>query len=421
MPASVPSSSPAPRLPFGLTYLAAIVLFFGPPALSSAQQLSLHEAVQQALRGPLAQAVGSHIDEARGAVRQAGLGPNPRLFLTSEDLRPGADRFDFGTQTEDYAYVSQTFELDGKRRKRSLLAQARLEQTRAEADRARQEIAGRTAAAYWNALALNRTATLLREDMQAVEDMVRYHRERVAAGAMRGVDLLRFQIERDRIAIAVAAAERDAEQARLELYKQMGQAPVANVSFADKLEDLRPVETVSVEMALAARSEIRSARDASAAAAADVRLQRSNGVPDLDLLGGYKRNSADNTGFGGLQIPLTFRNRNQGEIERANASVTFARANLTAIEVQVRAEIEQAEANYRRSREIVTSVLPGMRSEARENLRVMTEAYRVGGVDLLRYLDAVRTEFEVEVSAMRLQAEAQQAAVRLQLSYGEQP
>ena len=62
-----------------------------------------------------------------------------------------------------------------------------------------------------------------------------------------------------------------------------------------------------------------------------------------------------------------------------------------------------------------------MRANAKENLRLMTEAYRIGGVDLLRYLDAERTEFDVEVSALKTLAEYQQAALRLQLSYGVRP
>ena len=39
--------------------------------------------------------------------------------------------------------------------------------------------------------------------MMAVDDMVRYHKDRVDAGAMRGVDLLRMQIERDRLVLAL--------------------------------------------------------------------------------------------------------------------------------------------------------------------------------------------------------------------------
>ena len=62
-----------------------------------------------------------------------------------------------------------------------------------------------------------------------------------------------------------------------------------------------------------------------------------------------------------------------------------------------------------------------MREHARQNLQINTEAYRIGGIDLLRFIDAERTEFDVEVSAVRTLMQLQQSAVQLQLAYGVQP
>ena len=145
--------------------------------------LSVHDAVQKALQGPALQVADAHVDEARGRLRQAGLGLNPRLFLQSEDLRPWVDNFSFPDQTEDYAYLSQTFELDGKRSKRVALGNARLKQAEAERDLRMREIAGLVSSAYWNAVSLQRVSDLLtNDDLKAVDDMVRYHRERVDSG-----------------------------------------------------------------------------------------------------------------------------------------------------------------------------------------------------------------------------------------------
>lgn len=404
-----------------MTQAAACVLLLAGHRRCPGQQLSLHDAIQQALAAPRAQAAAAQTAEARGQVRQAGLGLNPRLFLQSEDWRPWGDDFDFPTQTENYAFLSQTFETDGKRHKRVGLAEARLGEVRAQEEVTRFSIAGRVAAAYWNAAVLARTATLLREDMQAVDEMVRYHKERVDAGAMRGVDLLRMQIERDRLLVTLRATERDAAQARLELFKQMGRPMPATVQLSDAVETPATVAPVAVEAVLAQRADLAEARQALAAAEADLKLQKANGVPDVDLVGGYKRNAANNTGYASLQMLLPVRNRNQGEIERAEASVRYAQSTLQAMDLQARAEIAQAEENFRREQAIVTDLLPDMRARARQNLLLLTEAYRIGGVDLLRFLDAERTEFEVEVNALRTYAEYQQAALRLQMSYGVQP
>lgn len=398
-----------------------------PAGFAAAQALSLHDAVQAALNSPQAQVATAQTDEARGQLRQAGLGPNPRLFLQSEDWRPWGDHFDFGSQTENYAFVSQTFETDGKRRKRLALGKARVAEAEANEQNARFALTFRVAAAYFNAAVLRRVALLLEQDLHAVNEMVRYHQERVDAGAMRGGDLLRMKIERDRLLLARRAAERDATQGQLELLRQIGRAPSSQpLQLTDDVDldhaaGVAAVAPVPVEQVLSTRVDLRALRAAVAAAEADVTLQRSLRVPNVDLVGGYKRNSGFNTGYSALQFDLPFRNRNQGEIERAQASLQLARSSLAAAETRVRAEMAESEESYRQQRDIVEHILPEMRHNAQQNLSLLTEAYRIGGVDLLRYLDAERTAFDVEVSALRTLAELRQSALRLQLSYGEQP
>ncbi len=411
--------------------MALALLFCGLPAVAfqdsaalqgrvTQQDLSLHNAIVRAQNGPGAQAARSRVDEAKAAILQARLSPNPLLVLQSEDLRPWAKGFDFANQTEDYGYLGQVFELDGKRGRRISLAGARAAQAQAQGDLALRQITVRVVTAYWNAVAQQQIIVLLREDMAAVDQTVQYLQNRVDAGATRGVDLLRLQIERDRLEISLATAERDAAQARLELFRQIGIAPY-DARLTDKLEQIVVVPPISVETALAQRPDVIAARDAITAAQADLKLQHAQAVPDLDALAGYKRNSGADTIFTQIQIPLPFRNRNQGEIERARSSILTAQASLALLEAQVRAEIEQAEQGYAAQQRIVQQVLPRLRDDAQKNRTITAEAYRLGGVDLLRYIDAERTSFDTEVTALRTLANLQQFVANLQLAYGVQP
>jgi cobalt-zinc-cadmium efflux system outer membrane protein len=172
---------------------------------------------------------------------------------------------------------------------------------------------------------------------------------------------------------------------------------------------------------LAQRADVAAAREAVAAAEADLKLQKSLGVPDLDLFGGYKRNLATNTLYSAVQIPLPIGNRNQGEVQRAQANIQIAHAQLQQVTLTVQADITAATEAYTREQEIVQKTLPDMRSHAKENLAILSDAYKTGGVDLLRYIDAERTEIDVEVNALRTLSEFHQTAVRLQLAYGVQP
>ncbi len=402
-----------------------LVLLVAAGQLGRAQApLSLHQAIDQALHSPAAEVLTAQVDQARGVLHQAGLGLNPRLFLQSEDIRPWASNYTFTNNTEDYGYLSQTFEVDGKRRKRTALAQARLSETEATTDLERRQLTARVARAYWVAVSQVRVIDLLRADMRAVDEMVVYHEKRVDAGATRGVDLIRMEVERDRLAIALEEAQRDAAQAKLELFRRMGQLPAASesdVQLSDTLEGVAPLPPPDVDLVLGQRPDVQAAEDAVAAAAADLRLQQAIAKPDLDLLGGYKRNGADDTLFAGLQMPLPVHNRNQGEIERARAALRGAQAALLALQVQVRTEVEQARRGYEAQGNMVEHTLPTLRAHARQNLDIVREAYRLGGTDLLRFLDAERTEYDVEVSALRTLSQLRQSALTLQLAEGVQP
>ncbi len=406
-----------------LVYVFSGVIGFSTFSQRAAGQglLTLHDAIQLSQASPQARVGQDQVDAVRGSLVQAGLRPNPKLYLQSEDLRPWASNFDFPNQTEDYANVGQLFELGGKRARRLDLAEANVRQ--AEADRVllNQQIAGRVAAAYWTAVASEGIEELLQKDLHAVDEIVRYNKARVDAGAMRGIDLIRVQIERDRLLLALEAARREVALSRIELFRQIGRAPDDRVRLADSLDSTAPLKTESIAIVLAARADVAAAREAVTAAEADVRLQRAIGVPDLDLLAGYKRNSGENTAYSSLQLPLAFRNRNQGEVARAQASVRVAEDRLQQLKLSVTADVAGAQEAYTQQQAVVRDILPDMQARAKQNLAIMDDAYRTGGVDLLRYLDAERTAFDVEVTALRTLAEFQQAGLRLQLAYGVQP
>ncbi len=409
--------------------LLACAIVWSLSSTASAQdkiKLSLHDAIQQAQTGPLAREGQDRVDAAHGGITGAALRPNPRIYLSSEDIQPWNKSFNFADNTEDFGYLGQTFEFGGKRSSRLGLARATFAQTESERTLLLQQIAARVAAAYWTAVASQGVVSLLEQDMQAVDRIVSYNQERVQAGATRGVDLIRVQIERDRLQLALEGARRDVTLSLIDLYKQIGQEPQTNLSqpnieLTDRLESSAAIKTQEVATVLAARADIAVARDAVAVAEANLKLQHSLGVADVDVLAGYKRNTGTDTLYTSVQIPLNFRNRNQGEVERARATVRLQQDSLLRLQLSVKADVMAAQEAYNHQQKIVNDVLPAMRARASQNLAIMDDAYRTGGVDLLRYLDAERTEFDIEVSALRTLAEFQQAAVRLQIAYGVQP
>lgn len=398
------------------------VLLFAAHAAVSHAQLSLHDAIALGLaQAPDARTSSDRVDVQRAQLAQAKLRPNPRLYIQSEDLRPWDHTFSFPDSTEDYGYLSETFELAGKRGKRITYAESGVRRSEATHTYELQQLAGGIAYAYWNVATTRAAVAAWKQQLADFDRLVRYQSDRVQAGATAGVDLLRTQVERDRVALSSAQAERDAEAAAIELARRTASLTARTAALTDPLERERPIADLALTAVIEQRPDIIAAHEALTEARNDLRLQHANGSPNLDFLGGYKRNVGVNTLYGGLQYDLPFFNRNQGGIATAAANLQLADDQLAYARLAATSEIEAAASDYHREQALVQSTLPGMGDRAQQNVTIIAEAYRSGGTDLLRYLDAERILLDTRLLAIETWAAYQRAAIALQLAYGEQP
>jgi outer membrane protein TolC len=119
-----------------------------------------------------------------------------------------------------------------------------------------------------------------------------------------------------------------------------------------------------------------------------------------------------------LSLPLPFHNRNQGTVAAAGAEVRVAEAEVAAAEALVRAEVEAAGRDVSLRRAQLTGLLKNSLEHAAESSRIAQAAYREGGADLLRLLDAERVRIELEVLYYRSLAEYRQSVATLSAAMG---
>jgi cobalt-zinc-cadmium efflux system outer membrane protein len=402
---------------------AALILLFG--AVVQAQQgLTLDEAVGTALgRHPLLAEGQRRIEAAQGQQKQAGLWMNPKLILQSENTRlPGDAPFVFGRDTDNFAYLQQTFETAGKRGKRVELASQGMRSAELELAVLRRQVAREVSLAYWAAAGMQRVHELLLETEKTFQQIVEYHEIRVREGAMAESDLLRVRLEAGRIAMAGNNAKLEAARARIELFRAMGATAFPEVRFLEPLE-VKEDRGVAVEVAgaLEKRPEVQLAKARLEQARRALVVTQANARPNFDALFGYKRTSGYNTMIGGVQVDLPFLNRNQGNVETAGAEIRAAEANLAATEAIVRAEVEAAGAEYEMRRKQVTEFLGQIRRQAAETAQIAQSAYRLGGADLLRLLDAERLRIEIDQLNYRAMMEYRQSIAVLEYATGVRP
>jgi cobalt-zinc-cadmium efflux system outer membrane protein len=393
------------------------------PGLSAQARLTLADAVSEALAGnPQVSTAAARVAAAQGLRHQAGLGPNPRLILQSENTRfYGSPPFSYPRDADSYAFLAQTIETGGKRQRRVELATGNVRRSELEQQLQRQQIASRVTLAYWVAAGAARSRDLLKQEVTSFERVVQFHRDRVREGAAPEVDLLRIEVERDRLTASARTAAQDGDRARIALFREMGKTEFPLVDFVDQPEAAGPMAALTIAEVLERRPEMRISRAAIEQAHANLRLQQANAKTDPDAQLGYKRSSGFNTLYAAVQIPLPVRNRNQGQIEAAVAEIRVAESYLAATEALVRSDLESAMKDYESRQKLLTETLQPMRDRANEVYRIADAAYREGGSDILRLLDAERTKIETQLAYARSLTELQQSAVAVATAQGNLP
>jgi cobalt-zinc-cadmium efflux system outer membrane protein len=281
-----------------------------------------------------------------------------------------------------------------------------------------RQVASRVSLAYWSAAAAIGLRDLLQQDLASFDKIVDYHRNRVQEGAMAEVDLMRVLLERDRLNVTAQTAAQDATRLIIALLREMGHSDFAPVVLTDTLTAVRDFPAPSIDNVLAQRPEVEASRALIQQAKAGVGLQNALARPDPQVLFGYKRATGFDTLMGAVQIDLPFRNRNQGNIASAQAAVREAELQQLNIENHVRAEVAAAWAEYQSRRKMIEEVLLPMRERADEIARIAIAAYREGGADLLRLLDAERARIDSLMMYYRALSEFQQSVTTLQIVTG---
>jgi cobalt-zinc-cadmium efflux system outer membrane protein len=382
----------------------------GAVAAGEPAKMSLAQATETALSQHAAiKAAAERLVGSEGQRIQAQLRPNPTLSFQSENWRAwGNPSFGLGQDTDIFLYGSQTIETGRKRTRRIELAAhdtkiASLEKQAAEWN-VRQEVKQ----AYLKALAAQKVLDLLTENIQYLDQVVAYHQARVEQGAMAEADLIRVQLERERNILARSAADAEAERFRIDLLRAMG---VSQTSAEFTLEDVSPAPGAVfdlqplVERARSTRIALRLGQAFVERAQANVELEKSHAKPDWSISLGYKRTAGFNTLLAGVTVPLPFFNRNEGNIFFSQSEVKHAELLLEASVTRATSEINAALAGIRRRRDLLSRMEKGILQQSEESLRISLGAYREGGADLLRLLDAQRVRNEVQLLFARTQME----------------
>jgi outer membrane protein TolC len=367
---------------------------------------------------PIAGAARAQAEGAERAAKAAGRLADPTLELTMENWRPGADDFVASTDLDVFAVATQPLDLFTRGGRK---AQARGESGEAAAGRlqAEQDVQLETVRRYLETWRGRDLVAALEAQAGNLEGIVASMEKRVAEGYAAEADMLRFRAEAARAANHLARARIEGERAEAELAFLVGR-PVAGARL--EKPELPPPPggepEALAEQAIAHRPDVAAARARAARARGTMSLEQARRYPDLALAGGYKRTAGLDTAVVGLVATVPVFERNGRAVARAEADARAAELELEATIARARAEASILVRAARSLQARLARLDEDLVRPAEEARRSALAAFREGATDVLRVVDAERTNTEARREALDLTVEAFLASGRARLAAG---
>lgn len=316
--------------------------------------------------------------------------------------------------------VSMEVEVAGQRGARITEAERNLEKVEAGLRDFARTFRGKLARAFYQAVFARERLAVQRRVENLNRSLLDVTRIKFNAGDVSGLEVNVSVVRYGQSRKESLDAERNVTQALLELRRFIG----VEETFVpgDKLDiSLPPVSAATVlDRALANRPDLLARRHELQRAEAEIALVKRQVLPNpiFGLLFN-REGTGDKTVLGGISIPLPVFNRRQGELESLEARRTQARAELMAIEKEIRKEVEQAINQWETARRGTDLFQREVIEQTDENFRLLEAAYRERRIDLPRLLIMENDLITANQSYLDILLSLRDAAVRLQEVTGE--
>jgi outer membrane protein, heavy metal efflux system len=372
-----------------------------------------------------------NIAEARAMEISAFLRPNPDFTLSAD-----------GTQLTSYQGVYRPFAgtqigpnvsyLHERRNKRELrLESARKVTSIAESQ---QEDLGRTMLftlrnGFIGALQAKAVLEVARENLAYYDHVLEVSQDRLRAGDIAQVDMLRLDLQRVQYEADVQSAMVNARTAKIRLLGLLNERTplerfdiIGNFDFAEMAATLDEVRRTALD----ARPDLRAAVEALDKAKTDHDLAVSNGSTDPTLSVWITHNPSFNNPFdnntigAGVSIPLRIFDRNQGEKERTEIDIRRSRRLRDAAAAQVYSDVDSAWATVESNVTLLRPYKTKYLEEAGKVRDTIAFSYQHGGASLLDFLNAQNEYRNVRLSYLNLVGAYLNAASQLNLAAGRE-
>jgi outer membrane protein, heavy metal efflux system len=276
--------------------------------------------------------------------------PHYHLFLTSSELHPAQNT---GCNRKIFAQEVQ--------------------QAKAESDEQQLRVTNAIKIQYYQALAAQEMVDMRKELSRISSETAKYSRQLFNIGQQNESEVLQAEVEAQEADLAVVSAEHMRRRAMTSLAAVVGNASVREATLGGSLEENLPElnEQQLLDSLLGDSPAVRIAQVGVTRAEATLARARRERMPDLVLRGGLEQNleQVEATGrpvglqgFAEVGVRLKLFDRNQGNIQAAQADLGRTQAEVKRIDLVLRERSASFVENYRTAKIMAdryrTEILP---------------------------------------------------------------
>ncbi|HEV3386834.1 MAG TPA: TolC family protein [Gemmata sp.] len=352
------------------------------------------------------------IDAARGRYIQVGLYPNPELGATWDEI---GDRTGPGGILT-IPRLTQQIVTGHKLSLSQRVAATEVDRSSIAVMAERYAVIGTVRATYCETLALERRIEILGKLVQLADEAVQYGKNLLENKQIARLDLLQLEVERERFRAEFEAAGRELPSLGRKLAAAVGDPRLPIGQLRGSMEMLPNYDpNATMETILATHPDLRIARIGVDRAQAALRRAKVEPIPNFSLTAGYVRqyefNSNDFTI--GFSMPLSLWNRNQGNIQAAEAELGAANFEVARVENDLTDRIATSFRIYSSAQTRAERYRMDILPRAEETHDLSLKAFKGGQFEYLRVIQAQRAVAEARLEYNKSLGEAWKAAADL--------
>jgi len=341
---------------------------------------------------------------------QAGLYPNPTVSATFDEL--GDVQGPGGINT--VPLVSQEIVTAGKLKLSRNAAGREVDQATLNLIAQRFLLFAGIRQNYFEVLTLRRRIEVLDELVKLAEQSVQNTRKLLEAKQVARLDLVQLEVDLERFRAEREATARELPGAFRRLAAVVGVHGLPDTRLAGSLD--APLPDYHLESAqqfvLSEHPELRFAQVGVDRAQLLLKRAQVEPIPNVTVAAGYVRqnqNRSDDWTVG-VSVPIPVWNRNQGNIQAAQAQVAEAIQEVGRVENDLIERLATTFQDFAAARERAVRYRTAILPRARETFELSLKAYQGGQFEYLRVLEAQRSLAQARQEYVRAQGDSWKAA-----------